>query len=95
MYKLGTGVGSGRKWVPSGAEKGDIKVGDFAKMAFLRQDDDPKDIIGEEMWVEVTGIDGDRYEGRLANVPRQEDFPAKYGSLVEFGPDNILDIIYR
>jgi hypothetical protein len=67
-----------------------IRVGDLVKLGFEYEDPGEK-WGGERMWVEVTKIEGDHFEGQLANEPDEPIL--KYRQQVIFRPDNILDAI--
>lgn len=62
----------------------DIKVGDYAKIHFERED------TGEYMWVEVKKVNGDAFEGILGNDPVLIE-GVKYGDTVTFTKDEVCD----
>ena len=75
-----------------------LKRGDTVKLLF-RVDDPKAPVDVERMWVEVTGVDGVGYSGRLANRPtlirdlRPGDviaFRAEHVSARDAGPDDPL-----
>lgn len=91
-YKIASGVEKHRAspdtfWIPSDDDKAGIQVGDYAKMIFNSDDGGSN----ERMWVKVTARDGDSFKGTLANKPY--GLPLKYGADIEFGPDNIIEIL--
>lgn len=89
-YKLASGVEQHQKspetfWIPSDSKKSEVSPGDFVKLVFEGQ---PR----ERMWVRVTARDGDSISGTLSNTPRGQP-GLKYGAVIEFGPDHIIEII--
>ncbi len=75
LYRLTDGQDMHRRHpdtfgVPTDAELAALRVGDFVKLGFQSDDDDP----GERLWVEVTHMltpsaEWGSARGRLANVP--------------------------
>ena len=62
----------------------DIKIGDFVKIHFERED------AGEYMWVEVKKLNGKTFEGTLENDPFLiEDI--KHGDIVTFTKDEVCE----
>lgn len=73
-------------WIPSEDEKAAVTPGTLVKLMFH-----VRKLGGERMWVEVTGVEGRRWRGRLVNdpffIPR-----LRPGDEVKFTPDEIIDI---
>jgi len=84
--------------IPTEAERRGLRVGDDAKLGFQWQkpSDGTDHWGGERMWVNVTGILGEReetrYVGALHNEPFEEIAPIRHGATVTFRPENICDI---
>jgi uncharacterized protein YegJ (DUF2314 family) len=64
------------------SERESLQVGNLAKLIF----DDR-----ERMWVKITEVKDGRYKGTLGNSPAFVDL--QFGEEVEFGPENISDIM--
>lgn len=62
------------------------KIGNTVKVEFVTGLDVP---AAELMWVEITGKRGDRWVGKLRNVPQCIDL--KYGDTVTFREADILE----
>ncbi len=92
-WKLASGVECNRRWpdsfeIPSDAAKADVIPGDYVKLIFETND------WGERMWVEVAEVDGDRYVGRLSNLPA--GIPRLYPEdRIRFKSEHIIDIDWQ
>lgn len=70
--------------------RGDVKVGLFAKLVFKITNSEA-DASAERMWVRVTSVDKDTFEGVLDNDPEYiRDI--KDGDTITFKIENILEI---
>lgn len=68
-----------------------IPVGGFAKVAIGGPVADP-----ERVWVEVAfALDpaSGRYIGKLANEPLDPRHGVRFGALLSFGPEHVLDLV--
>ena len=75
--------------IPRSEVRRALRPGTMVKLLFAFGTGDPPPV--ERMWVEVLGVDGDRYLGRLDNEPRSiEDL--KLGDPVRFGPQHVAAI---
>lgn len=80
--------------IPDSEAKSQISVGDFVKLCFeyhgkYRLD---REFIDERMWVRVTSIEGDRYQGELENEPVIADV-LEIGNTVDFEPRHIAGVM--
>lgn len=101
-WTLGDGVARNLEypdsfWVPSTDDLDLLEPGDSVKLMFemkgkprFREDS----MSGERMWVRVTSISGDTFEGELANYPIVFNHLGS-GDRVRFGRRHIIDFIYR
>src|SRR5437870_1850063 len=55
--------------IPSEAVRRSLKPGDTVKLLFREKDGPERSVQCERMWVRVTGMEGDRYVGRLDSQP--------------------------
>lgn len=89
--------------VPVRSDRESLDVGDFAKVGFSFGGEDtsvtifghhPLPLAGELMWVEITSVGKNRYEGLLRNKPNTEYLRSQisWGDLIEFGERNVLEI---
>jgi hypothetical protein len=81
--------------IPDWVHRRMLKPGDVAKVIFEPRD---ADCLPERIWVRVThcvsvGYVGGYYIGTLANDPLF--LPAKFGHVVRFCPEHIVDIEWR
>jgi uncharacterized protein YegJ (DUF2314 family) len=53
--------------IPSDERIKALTLGEYVKLGFEEMDDG--ELFPERMWVEVTKIDGDKFEGNLGNEP--------------------------
>lgn len=74
--------------IPSKEEIQQLTIGDVVKLGFEKKDD-----MTERMWVIITHISGDQFEGKLDNDPVIIDI--KIGDKVEFKAKNIIGIYSR
>jgi hypothetical protein len=78
--------------IPSAAERQSLRRGWLAKLVFEPGEDAGDDESPERMFVEVMQVVDGRYAGRLTNEPVSLSAPA-YGDLIDFGPDNVIDVV--
>lgn len=78
--------------IPSRVERESLKRGWLAKLIFEPGVDAHEDESAERMFVEITQVLKDGYVGRLVNDPMSLSAPT-YGDLIEFGPDNVIDLM--
>lgn len=84
--------------IPDDASRRSIARGDYVKLGFEYSypEDIPDDVFGggERMWVEVTGIDGPYYVGKLANNPvcTAEWHDLKFDSPIVFLPEHVISL---
>ena len=76
-------------YIPSQEERTSLQVGDVAKLVFLYRE---SDVIcgGERMWVLITKVQDDGYEGTLDNKPFMADV-LHFGEVVRFKPEHVID----
>jgi uncharacterized protein YegJ (DUF2314 family) len=72
--------------IPDLHERQSMEIGAYVKVIFEEDDG-----CGERMWVKITRVIPGRYEGILSNTPIVVDMAM--GDTVEFGPENIADIL--
>jgi uncharacterized protein YegJ (DUF2314 family) len=77
--------------IPSDRARRRLRAQDGAKLLFFLDDENGNAGV-ERMWVRVTETRTDSYTGRLENQPVTCNVIER-GTLVEFGPDHIADII--
>lgn len=72
-------------WIPAKHRREYLKTGAIVKLIF-----DGK----ERMWVTVTERTKTGYEGTLSSIPADLQTAGKlrYGDVVEFGPEHVIDI---
>ncbi|PPG98304.1 hypothetical protein C5C00_03895 [Rathayibacter rathayi] len=84
-------------WAPSDAELELLEPGDVVKLMFEckgRRTYGLDGCSGERMWVVVTAIDGERFEGTLSNQPAVWNH-LEYGDKIKFSAKHITDYDYR
>lgn len=99
-WMLGDGVARNAEspdtfWIPTDEEIATIEEGDVVKLMFEvtgPTHDFPGS--GERMWVTVTRVRGDTYEGTLSNQPAMFGH-LRYGDRVKFSRKHIIDYDYR
>ncbi len=80
--------------IPCRAMRKNVGEGWFVKLIFIGREGDPDDFGAERMWVKVTENTGKGYRGTLVNQPFCENLaPLEWGSVVEFAPEHIVDIM--
>lgn len=79
-------------YIPSEAELGQLKVGDFVKLIFTTEQALPDGFRGERMWVRITEINGDQLKGVLDNEPTR--IPIQSGTVLSFGLQHICQTEY-
>lgn len=94
-YTLENCFESNRKYpstfhIPSENERAELVVGDFVKLIFIP----PTMVGGERMWVKVTQINEDSYQGTLANDPALIT-SLKYEDIVHFEAQHIATILKK
>lgn len=78
-------------WVPSAEEIGTLEPGDFVKLMFESKGPTHDfDGGGERMWVRITKIRGDRFEGTLANQSVCFGH-LDWGKRIKFSQQHIID----
>ena len=79
--------------IPSAAVRRSLKLGDTVKLLFLFLENDgtERSIQCERMWVQVDGMEGDRYVGRLASQPVISDVLGP-GDRITFGPEHVVSL---
>ncbi|GIV97238.1 MAG: hypothetical protein KatS3mg057_1895 [Herpetosiphonaceae bacterium] len=77
-------------YVPSKKVLDKLAVGDFAKLIFAFESDDPRAPSAERMWVQIERVDGNEFIGRLDNKPLYLKSIA-YGEKVRFNHSHIID----
>ena len=77
--------------IPRAAERRGLRPGDLAKLVFLV--DEPGELEGEKMWVEVESIDGEAFVGRLANEPRV--VPLALGAEIRFRACHVGAVLFE
>lgn len=65
----------------------DVELGDYVKIILI-----PEDGRGERVWVQVTAIGVNSYEGLLDSIPLQSDLLPPRGSAIRFFRNNICGI---
>ena len=74
--------------VPPLQKRQECCVGDLCKLLFRG------DSLVERMWVRVTIVSRDGYEGTLQNIAASEGLPA-HGDKIRFKPQHIIAIRYE
>jgi hypothetical protein len=67
-----------------------MRVGDFVKLIVNHDERRTDRPAGERMWFEIVRQEGERYVGKLDNVP--SSLPMRLGAEVAFGPEHILEL---
>lgn len=88
-YELIDGVAVNKSYpktfeIPTKEEKAAVKVGHHVKLGFVEPGKQP-----ERMWVLVTKVDGDNFEGTLDNDPYALT-AVKHGDTVTFNSEHII-----
>lgn len=83
-------------WIPSNDEVATLEPGDDVKLMFEAKGwtHGLHGCSGERMWVTITKVKGDRFEGSLNNVPAVWNH-LHYGDKVKFTRAHIIDYEYR
>lgn len=74
--------------IPSLQERKNLKIGNSVKLIFLNSDEE---LPAERMWVIITKIILNGYEGTLDNNPAFNN-ELKYNDVIIFKYENIIDI---
>ncbi len=79
--------------IPGETARTNLTRGQAVKLIFLVQSTGPdgEPIVGERMWVQVWGKEGDYYRGVLDNEPATTTMLA-LGQELWFGPEHVIDI---
>lgn len=80
-------------YIPSKEVLNQLKVDDYVKLIFTTQVAEADGYRGERMWVQITAIDGNRFEGVLDNEP--DRLPITPGTIVSFGMEHICQTEYE
>jgi hypothetical protein len=81
-------------FLPSADEIAAVAVGDQVKIIF--EYSHPVEVYdAERMWVTVTGVDGDRFQGQLDNSPFEPTSPLAAGDPVTFSRSDIVSIDWQ
>jgi hypothetical protein len=75
-------------WIPDKADRDSLQPGDIAKVIFKTYTGDG--FTGERIWVKVTGRIGNKYIGKLDNIPFI--IANKLGDRVCFRAEHVIDI---
>ena len=76
--------------IPSRQKRDSLEVGDYAKLFFIFSKN-KKGCVGERMWVQVTQVAPNAYEGELRNTPTKIK-GLKHGDKVIFLASDVADI---
>lgn len=68
--------------IPSKSERENLEEGSHVKVIFMP---------GERIWIKVLGISGNRFRGKVDNIPIVTR-GIKRGDIIRFGPEHIIDI---
>lgn len=80
-------------YIPSKEVLNQLKVDDYVKLIFTTQVAEADGYRGERMWVQITAINGNRFEGVLDNEP--DRLPITPGTIVSFGMEHICQTEYE
>lgn len=67
-----------------------LQPGHTVKLYFVCDDDEPGEVVTEQLWVRITAIDGDEYRGELDSEPEVIS-ELRAGDEIEFVSDHIID----
>jgi TIR domain len=86
-----------RFWIPDEATRRSLKPGNIVKLMFkfaYVDSEDADDLGIERMWVEITGLSGPYFIGRLRNPPGfvADWHDLEYDSQVVFLPEHVINI---
>ncbi len=84
-------------WIPDEATRRSLKLGDIVKLVFKfmsLESEDTEDVGIERMWVEITGLNGPYFVGRLRSMPVFTDVwhDLEFDSQVVFLPEHVINI---
>ncbi|QUP87104.1 DUF2185 domain-containing protein [Exiguobacterium sp. PFWT01] len=74
-------------YIPSTAVLSRLKVDDYVKLIFATDVAEPDGYRGERMWVRITSVNGNQFEGVLDNEPYR--LPITLGTVLSFGMEHI------
>ncbi|EPE61003.1 hypothetical protein L479_02615 [Exiguobacterium sp. S17] len=80
-------------YIPSKEVLNQLKVDDYVKLIFTTQVAESDGYRGERIWVQITKINGNDFEGVLDNEP--ERLPITLGTIVSFGVEHISQTEYE
>jgi hypothetical protein len=84
--------------IPELLKRKSVEVGDTVKLVFRFRSDDTKcrfvrdGYSTERMWVRITVSENDKFVGLLDNTPYAKTKVLTHGTVVEFAPENIIEI---
>lgn len=81
-------------WVPSAEEIHTLEPGDFVKLLFAPKGLTHDEPSAERMWVKITKIRGDKFEGTLANQSVCFGH-LDWGKRIKFSSEHIIDYDYN
>jgi TIR domain len=88
-----------RFWIPDEATRRSLRPGDIVKLMFKliypeSEDQDDGNVSVERMWVEITGLNGPYFVGRLRSQPATLDewHDLDFDSQVVFLPEHVISI---
>jgi len=77
-------------YIPSPEVLAQLEPGHTVKLYFVSDDEEFDEVITEQLWVRITGIEGDEFRGELESEP--EAIPElQAGDEIEFASDHIID----
>ncbi|MEI5907419.1 DUF2185 domain-containing protein [Bacillus spongiae] len=80
-------------YVPSSKVLEKLKIGDLVKLIFVTENPEDEGFRGERMWVQISTIKGEKFNGKLDNEPQH--VPLNLGDEISFGIQNICDTEYE
>lgn len=80
-------------YIPSEEVLSQLKVGDFVKLIFTNEEASSNGYRGERMWVKITAVHGNQFEGVLDNEPYY--LPIEVGTELSFGMEHICQTEYE
>lgn len=80
-------------YIPSEEVLRQLKVGDLVKLIFTNEHPSSDGYGGERMWVKITDVQGNQFEGVLDNEPYY--LPIEVGTELSFGIEHICQTEYE